>query len=432
MNEWMGRTARFFKQGLAIAGLAVLAACGSSGSSEPEPVPPPAAVVPTISAAPAAVALTAGQAATFSVTASGTAPFTYQWQREGVNIAGATAATYSITAPTVADNGAKFQVVISNAAGSVTSAAAVLTVNAVIAPTFTSQPVGVTVTPGTPATFSVVVAGSGPILYTWQRNGSDIAGAANAATYTLTNPTLADSGASIRVVVGNSAGMINSNSALLTVAPVVTAPTITAQPQSGNAADGSALTLSVAASGTGPFSYQWRKNGTAIASATQATYTTPLLTPADTGTAYSVVVTNGAGSVTSGNATVTVTYVAVAITTQPAAVSVAQGATATFTAAATGSAPISYQWRKNGAAITGATAASYTTPATVAADEGALFTAVVTNPAGSVTTNAARLTVNVAAVAPTIATAPASVTVSEGQAATFTTSAAGTAPFTYQ
>jgi hypothetical protein len=341
MNEWMGRTARFFKQGLMVASLAVLAACGSSGSSEPEPAPPPAAVVPTISAAPAAVALTAGQAATFSVTATGTAPFAYQWQREGVNITGATAATYSITAPTVADNGAKFQVVITNAAGSVTSAAAVLTVTAA-------------------------------------------------------------------------------------------APTITTQPQSVTGVDGSTVSLSVAATGTGPLSYQWQKNGSNIANATQTSYATPPLTPADTGTAYSVVVTNGGGSITSASAVLTVNYLAVAITSQPAAVSVAQGATATFNAAATGSAPISYQWRKNGTAITGATAASYTTPATAAADDGALFTAVLTNPAGSVTTNAAKLTVNVGAVVPTIATAPASVTVSEGQVATFTTTAAGTAPFTYQ
>lgn len=85
------------------------------------------------------------------------------------------------------------------------------------------------------------------------------------------------------------------------------------------------------------------------------------------------------------------------ITTQPANQTVSIGQTATFSVVATGSAPLRYQWRKNGSAITGATGSSYATPATVGGDNGASFTVVVTNAAGSVTSSAATLTVTAAA-----------------------------------
>ncbi|TLZ16418.1 MAG: hypothetical protein E6K34_11520, partial [Gammaproteobacteria bacterium] len=94
---------------------------------------------------------------------------------------------------------------------------------------------------------------------------------------------------------------------------------------------------------------------------------------------------------------------------------VTAGQTATFTVTATGTAPVSYQWQMNGTAIGGATAASYTTPATTAADNGDQFTVVVSNAAGSMTSNAAVLTVTSVLVAPTITTQPASQTVSAGQ-----------------
>src|SRR5437016_14641230 len=100
--------------------------------------------------------------------------------------------------------------------------------------------------------------------------------------------------------------------------------------------------------------------------------------------------------------------------------------------AAAGTAPLSYQWRKNGTALPISTSASYTTPVMTAADNGAQFTVVVSNTAGSVTSNAALLTVSAAAVAPSITTQPASQTVTVGQTATFMVAAAGTAPLSYQ
>jgi glucose/arabinose dehydrogenase len=91
---------------------------------------------PSISAHPASVTVAAGQSASFSVTASGTAPLTYQWQRNGVNIAGATSSSYTFTT-TAADNGALYRAVVSNAAGTVISNSATLTVLSNAAPTGT-------------------------------------------------------------------------------------------------------------------------------------------------------------------------------------------------------------------------------------------------------------------------------------------------------
>src|SRR2546429_5548359 len=107
------------------------------------------------------------------------------------------------------------------------------------------------------------------------------------------------------------------------------------------------------------------------------------------------------------------------ITTQPANQTVTAGQMATFAVAAAGTAPLSYQWQKNGAAISGATSAGYTTPATTSAGNNSQFTIVVSNTAGSVTSNAALLTVSAAAVAPSITTQPANQTVTTGQKATF-------------
>jgi immunoglobulin I-set domain protein len=139
------------------------------------------------------------------------------------------------------------------------------------------------------------------------------------------------------------------------------------------------------------------KAGDAIAGATAAIYTTPAAIPDNDGDAFAVIISNAAGTVASSSARLSVTASAVApapaITSEPSDVSITAGQAATFSVVASGTAPLSYQWQKNGTAITGATAAGYTTPAGTTADSGATFAVVVSNSAGSATSRSARLTV---------------------------------------
>jgi len=176
-------------------------------------------VAPSLTAQPASASVTVGQTAMFSVSATGTAPIFYQWRKNTANISGANAASYTTPATTAGDNGAKFDVVVSNSAGKITSNQATLTVTAAaVAPTITTQPANQTVTAGQTATFSVTAAGTAPLGYQWQKNAADIPNA-NAASYTTPVTTTADSGELFRVVVSNSAGNVTSNSATLTVNP---------------------------------------------------------------------------------------------------------------------------------------------------------------------------------------------------------------------
>jgi hypothetical protein len=148
----------------------------------------------------------------------------------------------------------------------------------------------------------------------------------------------------------------------------------------------------VTATGTAPLTYQWRKNGVNLSGATAASYTTPATTSSDNGAQFTVVVTNVAGSVTSSAATLTVNTSPL-ITVQPTNQSVIVGQTATFSVTATGTAPLAYQWQKNGAAISGATSSSYTTAATTSSDNGSQFSVSITNSVGSATSNTITLTV---------------------------------------
>ncbi len=182
------------------------------------------ATIPTIMTQPASQAVTAGQAATFSVAAGGTAPLSYQWQKNSANISGATASTYTTPATVAGDNGAAFRVVVANAAGSITSNAVMLTVTAApIAPSITTQPANQLVNAGQAATFSVVAAGTAPLNYQWQKNGATIAGATS-ASYTTPATASGDNGATFRVIVTNAVNNATSNSATLTVNAVMATP----------------------------------------------------------------------------------------------------------------------------------------------------------------------------------------------------------------
>ena len=180
------------------------------------------------------------------------------------------------------------------------------------------------------------------------------------------------------------------------------APAITQQPQSQTMDPGQRATFSVSPTGSTPLTHQWRKNGVDIAGAVSATYTIASVQESDEGN-YDCVVTNAFGAAASNVAVLAVNDPP-AITAQPQWLTKNPGESATFTVVATGTAPLSYQWRKGGANIGGATAASYTIASVQESDEGS-FDCVVANTVGTAASNAATLTVNDPPAAPTGVTA---------------------------
>lgn len=377
---------------------------------------------PSVTTQPANATVNQGQTATFSVSASGAATLTYQWRRNGSDLSGANAPTYTTPATSAADNGAQFSVVVTNGSGSAISSNAILTVNPNQAPVITTQPVPATLNVGQAANFSVVATGSAPLNYQWNRNGSNIPGATGSA-YQTPVVVAADDGTQFSVTVSNGVGTTNSVTVTMTVRQP---PVITAQPVSATVTPGQTATFAVTATGTAPLTYQWRKNGANISGAASATYTTPAAVESDNGAQFSVLVSNGSGSVPSANAILTVSQAPV-IVTPPAGRTVNVGQTALFTVTATGA--TGYQWRKNGVNISGAISTSYTTPATTLADNGSQFSVAVSNANGTVISPNALLTVNQP---PAIITQPVGTTVNAGQTATFTVAATGSPAPTYQ
>ncbi len=186
-------------------------------------------------------------------------------------------------------------------------------------------------------------------------------------------------------------GVVKDFRITYTVTNGAIAPTITNQPQSLTVTQGNNATFTVGAAGTSPLSYQWRFSGTNISSATLSSYTRANAQSGDAGS-YTVVVTNSAGSVTSSVVTLTVN-VPPSISAQPTNLTVNQRDNATFTVIAAG-APLNYQWRFNAGNISGATTGSYTKTNAQPADIGS-YSVVITNAAGSVTSSAATLSLNV-------------------------------------
>jgi len=171
-----------------------------------------------------ATEVSAGSTVTFSVTADGSAPFSYQWQKDSVNIAGATIQTFRISSFQTGDAGT-YTVTVSNSAGSTKSAPATVTVKAATAataPAITSQPVSQIVTAGEAASFSVAASGDPAPAYQWQRGGANLSGATG-ATLSIPSAQAADAG-NYTVVVSNSAGSVTSGAASLTVQPAPVTP----------------------------------------------------------------------------------------------------------------------------------------------------------------------------------------------------------------
>ena len=374
----------------------------------------------------------AGTSLTLSATAVGSPAPTYQWRKNGVAIASATNSTLTLSSLTTNDS-ATYSVVATNSAGSATSGNSVLTVLAspsqAVAPVILSQPVSTSVPKNGDAAFKIAASGTPAPTFQWYKNGAPIAGATN-SYLSLVSVNPSDAG-NYSVVAKNSAGSVTSNNALLSVSatspsapqdpvvsvPSATAPTILSQPLSQTVAAGGTAAFKIAASGTPTPTLQWYKNGVPLSGATNSDLTLVGLTANDIAS-YWVVATNSAGAVTSSSAFLSVSAqtpsipqdpvvsvpsaTAPVILSQPLSQTVAEGGTAAFKIAASGTPAPTFQWYKNGVPLSGATN-SYLTLVSLTANDIANYSVVATNSAGSVTSSSAFL--NVVAATPT-ATAP--------------------------
>jgi regulation of enolase protein 1 (concanavalin A-like superfamily) len=172
-------------------------------------------VPPTITLQPVNQSANEGQSVSFTVAATGSAPLTYQWFKNGAMIAGATLGTLTFPSVSVADNGAAIRCDVANTVGRVSSDNASLSVVA-IPPTIVRHPASMTVAVGRAVTFNMFASGSDPLAFQWQKNGVNIPGA-TAIWYTTPATGSADSGAIFRCVVTNNGGSVFTNDALLQV-----------------------------------------------------------------------------------------------------------------------------------------------------------------------------------------------------------------------
>ena len=379
---------------------------------------------PLITQQPQSQTVPPGTNVNFEVVATGTAPLGYQWRINGTNILNATNSILSLSNVTPVLNG-NYDVVVANSAGAVTSSVAVLTVTTNLSlPVITQQPQSQTVSAGTNVMLAVGATGLPPLLYQWRFNGTNILGATN-ASLPLVNVQTNQSG-NYDVIVANAAGSVTSAVAVLTVIISGTPPAITQQPQSQSVAAGANVQLSVVATGTAPLSYQWRFGGTPLNNATSAVLILNNIQPGQAGN-YDVVVSNPFGAVTSAIAQVTISALPV-ITVQPQNQIVFVGDSVVFSVVASGTPPLSYQWRHNGVDIPGANTAALVLPAVSPSDAGSYYV-VVGNAAGSVNSAVASLTVNSP---PYIMVQPQDQTVMAGSTVSFVVSAGGSPPMSYQ
>ena len=345
---------------------------------------------PSLTGFPQNVSTNQGATALFSVTATGNAPLTYQWRFNGTNILGANSASLALFNVQPSNVGL-YDCVVNNLIGSATSPAASLAVSTVL-PVITSPPPSFRVLPGTNVTFSVVATGPGPFSYQWRFNNVNLIGATN-ATFLLSNVQIGNAG-SYSVAVINAFGTTVSVAGVLNV---LTPPVITVQPQGRAVNVGDAVNFSVLHSGSTPFTYQWRLNGVPLPGATNISLNFFNVQFIQSGN-YSITISNDAGGVISSNALLSITSPPI-ITTQPVPRTALAGQPATFTAGVIGSPVLAYQWRLNGASIPGANSNNLTLDAAQVGDRG-LYSLVITNAFGSVTSAPAFLAVHPVAVVP--------------------------------
>ncbi|MBL9187157.1 MAG: immunoglobulin domain-containing protein [Opitutaceae bacterium] len=323
-----------------------------------------------------------GDPLTLTAVAEGDAPITYQWHKNTLPMAGATGTAISFTTLELADT-AVYYAVATNAGGATLSQTAAIFV--------TKRPQTITFAP--PVTGAA--AGSSITLAATSSSGLPVTLSLVSGAATLTGSRLTGDGGTV-VVRATQAGDAFYAAAdavdrtFLFVAGGLGA-FITSPPLDTTVNAGTLATLRVSAVGSPAPTFQWQKDGVVIAGATANTFTVASATLADAGS-YTVVVKNP-GAVASASATLIVRAPPV-ITAQPASRTVNAGDSVSFSVALTGVPAPTYQWRRNGTAIAGATRDTLAIASATVANAGR-YEVVVTNALGTATSEAAVLTVSV-------------------------------------
>ncbi|MBI4646452.1 MAG: immunoglobulin domain-containing protein, partial [Bacteroidia bacterium] len=278
-----------------------------------------------------------------------------------------------------------YQVVVKDANNCVTSAQNITISTTNYEPVFTTHPASQTKCEGENVTFSIAATGTPTPAYQWKKDGYDIMGATG-LSLTITGVTTGDAG-SYTCTASNVCDTVTSNFAMFIV---YTKPLIIQQPASQIKCNGQSVSFTVTATGTTPLLYQWKKDGVNINGATASTYSISSISSGVEGN-YTCAISNLCDSILSDTATLTINTPPV-ITTQPQSQAKCTGDNVTFNVVSTGL-NLMYQWKKNNSAISFANSASYTISNIAAGDFG-FYTCDIVNPCGSITSDAATLSIS--------------------------------------
>jgi len=367
-------------------------------------------LTPLSATGPVGQTLCPGGTASFTVAASGSGPLTYQWSKAGADLPGATNNTLLVPNVSALD-AASYCVVVSGPCNRVTNCASLT----VLTPLSATGPAGQTLCPGATASFSVAATGSGPLTYQWSKAGADLPGATNNVLL-LPNVSALDT-SSYCVVISGPCNRVTNCASLIVLTPVSATG-----PVGQTLCPGATASFSVAATGSGPLSYQWSKAGADLPGATNNTLLVPNVSSLDAAS-YCVVVNGPCDRVTN---CATLTVLTRLSATGPVAQTLCPGATATFSIAASGSGPLTYQWSKAGADLPGATNNTLLVPNVSSLDAGS-YCVVVSGPCNRVT-NCASLTV----LTRVSAIGPVDQTHCPGDPVAFSVAASGSGPLSYQ
>jgi alpha-tubulin suppressor-like RCC1 family protein len=297
---------------------------------------------PIITQQPLDQTVTATSNATFSVSAVGSWPLSYQWQSNNLDIAGATNAMLVISNAQLEQAASVFDVIVTNTVGITVSSNALLNV---VPEIVAIQPQNLSTNGGATVTFTSTVTGQGPFIYQWQFNGTNLPTQTN-STLSLTNVVDTQSGA-YSVIVSNAFGGVVSSNGILSVVPWIS---ISVSPSTINYGEGTLLIISFNVGGLSqPINYQWTQNGSPWGGPNPGGADEIINPPMSFAGTYTVTASDPYYTLTT-NATLTI--IPLTVTGQLQNAYAWPGGSAKFTLSAVGVPPLNYQWQYNGTNIT--------------------------------------------------------------------------------